>query len=150
MTSKLNVTLLDHSGETSTVGVRFDTLTAGNFAAENALIQAMRAAINGVSIGNERGYSLIAAQINNPVGNPADVWAQREIKWLVRCVDANGNASGFEIPCADLTLLSPNTDKLDITTAAGAALVAAIDGKARSNDGELLTFVEAVVVGRNI
>lgn len=150
MPGKLNLSIVDHSGETSTVGVHFPTLTAGNFAAQDALMTTLSDAIVGVSIGNLQKDARFAAETKFAVGNPANPFAQRELKWLVRCRDANGNPAGFEIPCADLALLSANTDKLDVTTPEGAALVAAINAGAKSNDGEALTFVEAVVVGRSI
>lgn len=150
MTSKLNLTYLDYSGETSNVGVRFDDLTALTFTTINDLMDDVVAAIEGVSIGNLQKDARIAGETKFAVSNPANVWAQREIKWLVRCTDANGNAATFEIPCADLSLLSPNTDKLNTASGAGAALAAAINAGARSNDGEALTFVEAIAVGRTL
>lgn len=150
MTSKLNLSFLDYSGESSNVGVRLENFTAGNFAATNVLMDNLVTAIEGVSIGNLQKDSRIAVETKFAVANPANVWAQREIKWLVRMVDANGNSSTMEIPCADLSLLSPNTDKLNTAAGAGAALVAAINAAAQSNDGEVLTFVEAVAVGRTL
>jgi len=150
MPGKLNLTFVDYSSETSTVGIHIPTLTAGNFAAEAALMDALVAAISDVSIGNLQKDSRHAAETKFAVGNAVNPFAQRELKWLVRCVDTNGNAATFEIPCADLALLSPNTDTLDVTSPEGAALVAAVNAGARSNDGEVLTFVEAVVVGRSI
>lgn len=150
MPGKLNLTYVDYSGETSTVGIHFPTLTAGNFAAQETLMDDLVTAINGVSLGNLQKDARHADEQKFAVSNAVNPFAQRELKWLVRCRDANGNPAGFEIPCADLALLSPNTDKLDITTPEGAALVAAINAGARSNDGEVLTFVEAVVVGRSI
>lgn len=150
MPGKLNLTFVDYSGESSTVGIHFPTLNAGNFAAQETLMDDLQDAIEGVSIGNLQKDSRHAAETKFAVSNATNPFAQRELKWLVRCVDTNGNATTFEIPCADLSLLSPNTDKLDITTTEGAALVAAINAGAKSNDGETLTFVEAVVVGRSI
>jgi hypothetical protein len=150
MPGKLNLTFVDYSSESSTVGIHFPTLTAGNFAAQATLMDDLVAAIEDVSIGNLQKDSRHAAETRFAVGNATNPFAQRELKWLVRCVDANGNAAGFEIPCADLSLLAANTDTLDVATAEGAALVAAINAGARSNDGEVLTFVEAVVVGRSI
>lgn len=150
MTSKVNMTILDYSGETSTVGARFENLNGANFAAINTLMDNLVAAVEGVSIGNLQKDSRIAVETKFAVSNPTNVWAQREIKWLVRMVDTNGNVSTMEIPCADLSLLSPGTDKLNVSAGAGAALAAAINAGVLSNDGEALTFVEAVAVGRTI
>lgn len=150
MPGKLNLTYVDYSGEASTVGVHFPTLTAGNFAAQAGLMDDLVAAVSGVSIANLQKDARFAAETKFAVGDATNPFAQRELKWLVRCRDTNGNPVSFEIPAADLSLLATNTDKLDITTTEGAALVAAVEAGARSNDGEALTFVEAVVVGRSI
>jgi hypothetical protein len=150
MPGKLDLTFVDYSGESSNVGIHFPTLDAANFAVQNGLMDDLVAAISGVSIGNLQKDSRKAVETKFAVGNAVNPFAQRELKWLVRMRDANGNPASFEIPAADLSLLSANTDKLDVTTAEGAALVAAINAGARSNDGEVLTFVEAVVVGRSI
>lgn len=150
MTSKLNLTFVDYSGESSSVGAYFPTINAGNIAAQTGLMDDLSDAIQGVSICNLQKDSRTLAETKFAVGNATNPFAQRELKWLVRMRDTNGNAATFEIPGADLSLLSPNTDKLDVTTTEGAALVAAINAGAKSNDGETLTFVEAVVVGRSI
>lgn len=150
MTSKLNLTFVDNTGKTANVAARFQDLTAGTFTAIQGFMDDLSAAIAGVSIGNLQKDSRIAIETKYQVGNAASDWAVRTQKWLVRCVEANGNAVTFEIPCADLTLRSPGTDKLDVTTTEGAALVAAINAGVRSNDGEAVTFVEAVAVGRTL
>lgn len=150
MPAKLNLTFVDYSGESSSVGVHFPTLNAGNIAAQSTLMDDLVAAISGVSIGNLQKDARLAGETKFAVSNATNPFAQRELKWLVRCVDTNGNSAGFEIPCADLSLLATNTDKLDTGTTEGAALVAAINAGAKSNDGETLTFVEAVVVGRSL
>jgi len=147
---KLNLTFVDYSGESSSVGVHFPNLNAGNIAAQTGLMDDLSDAIQGVSLCNLQKDSRLATETKFAVANATNPFAQRELKWLVRMRDTNGNSATLEIPGADLALLSANTDKLDVTTPEGAALVAAINAGAKSNDGETLTFVEAVVVGRSI
>ena len=141
---------VDYSGKKADVGIYFPDLNAGNITAQLGLMDDLRDAIEGVSIGNLQSDSRLASETKFAVSNPTDPFAQREFKWTVRCVETNGNPAGFEIPCADLQFLSPNTDKLDTTTTEGAALVSAINAGVLSNDGEALTFVQADVVGRSI
>lgn len=150
MTSKINLTILDYSGETSSVGAAFVDLTAGNIAAQTTLMNNLSAAIMGLSTGNLKKDSRLASETKFAVANATNPFANRGTKWLVKCRDTNGNAAGFEIPCADLSLQATGTKKLDIGTPAGAALVAAINAGAKSNDGETLTFVEAVAVTRTL
>jgi len=150
MTSKLNLTFVDYDGEKSSVGVYFPTLNAGNVAAQTALMDDLRDAIEGVSLGNLQKDQRTLSESKFAVGNATNPFAQRELKWDVSCVDTNGNPAGFEIPAADANLLSTNAKTLDTATTEGAALVAAINAGAKSNDGETLTFVKATLVGRSI
>lgn len=148
MPAKLNLTFVDYAGKSATVGVHFPTLTSGNFTVQSGLMDDLVAAIEGVSIGNLQKDSRLAGETKFAVGNAANAFAKRSIKWLVRLVDTNGNPTTLEIPCADLSFAATNTDKLDTGTSEGAALVAALNAAAKSNDGETLTYVEAVAVGR--
>jgi len=150
MTSKLSLTFVDYAGKTSDCGIHFPDLNAGNITAQMGLMDGLRDAIEGVSIGNLQTDSRLASETKFAVSNPSDPYANRQIKYMVRCVEANGNPAGFEIPCADLQFLSPNSDNLDTTTPEGTALVSAINAGALSNDGEAMTFVDAVVVGRSL
>ena len=147
---KLNLTFVDYSGETSNVGVHFPDLNVGNIAAQSGLMDDLVEAIEGLSLGNLQKDGRLAVEEKFPVSNAVNPFAQREIKWLVRATDTNGNRTTIEIPCANLDLLATNTDKLDTATDEGAAFVAAFNAGAKSNDGEALSFVEAVVVGRRL
>lgn len=152
MTSKVTVSILDYDKESSTVGVRGADVTAGNFVAQEALMDAIVAAIDGVSIGtvykNERTYAVN----ESPKTPPASKFAQRETKWLVRYTDdtdPNGDGS-FEIPAADLALLGTNTKELVLTAGAGQALVTALEAGMVSKLGNAITVVDVIHVGRNI
>ena len=150
MTSRVNLTLVGYNGKSSSVAVNFDDLDAGNFAAQSTLMNNLSNAVAGLSTGNLKKDSRLASETKFAVSNATNPYAKRGTKWMVKCRDTNGNAAGFEIPCADLSLQSPGTSKLDISTLAGAALVAAINAGAKSNDGETLVFVEAVAVTRTL
>lgn len=150
MTSKVTLSFVDYSGEVSSVGGFFPTLNAGNIAAQTALMDDLRDAIEGVSLGNLQKDTRLLSETKFAVANATNPFAQRELKWHVQMRDTNGNDVSMEIPCADLSLLSPGTDILDVTTTEGAALVAAVNAGQKSNDGESVTFVQAYVVGRSL
>lgn len=152
MTSKLTISVLDHDKESSTVSVRGADVNAGNFAAQEALMDAILAAVDGVSIGqvykDERTYA-VNEVTKTPPANP---FSQRETKWLVRYtddVDSNGDGS-FEIPAADLALLSLNTKNMNLAAGAGLALKNALEAGMVSKLGNAITVTDVIHVGRNI
>lgn len=147
---KLNYTIVDHDGETSSVGVTTIDLTAGNFAATVALMDAVEAAINDVIIGTPRGRSVVAITEEIAGVLPANGFAQRESKWLVQGRDANGLARTLEIPTADLSLLTAGTGNLDISAGVGLALKSALDDVWVTPLGVAVTVEAIIHVGRNI
>lgn len=147
---KLNLTYVDYDDEKSAVGVYAPDLTAGNFAAQEALRTAFEAAVESTTIGALRKTSVIAVETRTGSGPAANAAAQREQKWLVRGVTSTGFPVSFEIPCADTSLLEVNGPRMDPAGAEWAALKADGEAYIRSNRGETVTLVEAVLVGRNI
>lgn len=148
---KHNLTFIDHDSESSSCGINMVNLTAGNIAAQLALLATLRAAIEGVSLGTLRSEQVIAVTDDIPGVAPANAFAQRETKWLVRGVDGAGFVSTIEIPCADLALLSGGTGQMDIAAGAGLALVNALNAVWMSPRSGTAVDVEAVYhVGRNI
>lgn len=147
-TSKLNLTLLDKDNEAATISVHATALSAGNFTAQMALADAFVAAVEGVSLGAKSKDSRIALETKFAPVLPTTNIAQRGIKWLVRLTDSNGNPVTFHIPIADISDASALMvgEKLDLTTAEGIALRDATEDYVKSNDGEAVTFVEAVYI----
>lgn len=145
MTSKLNLSYLDFEGKTGSVATYADDFTAGNFVAINALLDTLVAAISAVTLMPLTQDQRIASIEAFAVPLPSDPNAQRGVKWLVRARETvTGNAVTFRIPGADLTLLTTNSEKMDITAGAGLALVNAIEAVVRSNDGGTIEVVEIV------
>jgi len=148
---KLNLVFIDHDSESSGVGIHSVDLTAGNFAAQSALLATLRTAIEGVSLGTLRQETIVAVTDDIPGVAPANAFAQRETKWLVRGVDGSGFVSTLEIPVADLALLAGGTGQMDIAAGAGLALKNALDAVWMSPRSGTAVTVEAVYhVGRNI
>lgn len=144
-TSKLNLTFLDRDNEASTVSMHGTALSAGNFAAEDTKADALIAAIEDVTLMVLSKDSRIAVETKFAPSLPTGVYAQRGIKWLVRCTDTNGNPVTFHIPGANLALAGILVgENMDLTSTEGAALVTAIEAYVKSNDGEAVVVVEIV------
>lgn len=145
-TSKFNMTLLDRDNEAATISVHATALTAGNFTAQMALADALASAIEDVTLMVKSKDSRIAVETKFTPTLPTDPYAQRGIKWLVRCGDTNGNPVVFHIPGANIsTALGILVgEKMDLTSTEGAALVDAIEAYVKSNDGEAVTVTEIV------
>lgn len=143
--SRYNLTYLDRDNEAGSVGVYATALTAGNFTAQVGLAQALRDAIQDISLLVLSKESLVATETTyNPI-LPTNMYAQRGIKLLVRARDTNGNAVTFHIPGPDLAQANLMVgENVDLTSVNGAALVNAIEAFAKSNDGEAITVQEIV------
>lgn len=140
--------------ETSNWGVAITTLTAANLVAKTALISALETAVTGLVIGNLTKDETVVNRITFTPGPASSPLAQRENKWLVRYHDAsNSKKFRVSIPTADLTLLLPHSEFIDITTAAtpGKVFVDAFEAIVVSPDDDShTTQVDSIqFVGRN-
>lgn len=147
MTSKYTLSYKDRDGEGTSISVYSADLNAGNFAAQLAEAQALRDAIQAISLLTLDKESLLATETAYDDPLPTNIYAQRGIKLLVRGRDTNGNSVTFHIPGPNLAL--PNLmvgENVDLTSAEGAALVTAIENFVTSNDGEAVTVREIVYI----
>lgn len=150
MASKLTLTTRDYSDETSTTSYEGVDLTAGNFAAQNALMDTLAAAQQDIQVGHVFGDARLAsiAQIAGVVGSP---YAQREMKWLVGFTDnVTGLKHSIEIPAPALSFLNPGTDVADITGTEMAAYKAAFEAFYRVGGTNAVTLNTLRLVGRNL
>jgi len=147
---KWNYGIVDHDGETSGIGVTMVNLTAGNFAAQAALLATLKTAVDALIIGTPRSESLIAVTDEIAGVLPADPFAQRETKWLVTGVDGLGLTCTLEIPTANLALLGGGSGTLDISAGAGLAFANALSAVWMSRAGSAVTVSRVIHVGRNI
>lgn len=142
---------LDYGAEATRFGFNVIQLTAANFDAQIALVDALQTAANNVSLGTFSGKSVKAVDVAVGV-KAADVNAQRESKWRVTYLDSvqpEGNGS-FEMGMPDLSLLVAGTGLMDVSAGAGAALVTAIENAVVSRLGNAVTVDIISHVGRNI
>lgn len=147
---KANYTFIDHDSEGSSVSLQVPDLTAANINTILAQIDALRIALENVTIGTLRQVQVVGATDIFSGVAPADGNAQRETKWLVQGVDSSGFAVSMEIPTAQLTLLPTGSGILDLSAGAGLALKQALDAIWLSRHGDPVTVSRVVHVGRNI
>lgn len=131
-------TFEDYSKEKGTMTVNIGPLTAANFTAKRDALDDLKAALGGMTLGEIRKTS-ITEQFSESTATVTDKDAQRETKWLVtyrdetQFLDAGntinnvgfGNLYTVEIPTADRSLLTGNSDNLDIDPATRSAAVGA-------------------------
>lgn len=140
------ITVIDNTRETSVTNIPVQDVGAGNFAAVTQDIDEIKDAIQSVIVGTVLRTGFTKTYPESGLV-PASPQAQRETKWLVTYRDTTqfldvantiSNAGylkvfNFEIPCADLTLLKPNSDEMDTSAGTtGADFVAAIEANVRS------------------
>lgn len=155
-------TVEDYDGERSTMQLNIGPLTATNFTAVRAGIDAVKVALPAL-IGGEVRKTTISEQFSESAAVITDQDAQRETKWLVTYRDitqfldvANtinnvgfGNLYTVEIPTADLSLLSGNQDQLDLTAPTVAPFVTAFEAIQNSPTGGNETNIVSIKhVGR--
>ncbi len=154
---------LDYDGERSNTSFYTGNITAVSLPGTLTQFGALRTAIDGIILGTIATETLKVFDTKLSNDLPTNQNAQRESKWLVVYednqpffdpgVDSIPNEGfrkvfTFEIPTADLTLLIPNTDKMDISAGAGAAFVTAFEAIARSPYGGTTNVLEIRHVGR--
>jgi len=153
-THKAIFTLRDYARETSTVTVYNGAVTAVNIGAYLTQFGELKAAIDGLSLGTIAKEQIVLDDTIITADSPANPFAQRELKWLVRYVgNTNGAVYTLTIPCADPTgRLLPQSDFMDLTETNAAAFVTAFEAiaKAPDNDAEAVTVQSIELVGRNI
>lgn len=151
MSSKVGITYLDYSLETSTFTANGVDFSAANFDAQNTLIDNLVGATQAIVLGTKIADTRTASVDSFTETKPASPYAQRELKWRVKYVDTVdpvGNGSR-EIPTPNLTFLNAEGTHLDLGSTEGAAFVAAFEAYHRSSLGNTVEVSEVLLVGRN-
>lgn len=157
----LYVGQVDHDNERAGTTVNWETITEVNFVSAIANMNILQARIDALTLGTlaERSITLRARLSNTPPNNPL---AQRETKWLVSYEDITeylavdvvnpgfGKIFTLELPCADLSLLSPNSDEIDYTNSAYTNFRTTFENHAKSPYGGAVRILKMRHVGRNI
>jgi len=145
-------TIRDYDSELSSVTVNVATATALTTDAQAALCNALRTAIDGVSlgviassqyVGLETLYQDIPASLEN---------AQRETKWLC-FYHATADPSltrKLELPCANLALLATDSSQADTSHASYVAFKAAFEALVKINGTYAVALDKVVHKGANL
>lgn len=148
------MTYIDYSEEKSTVTVLNGSITAVTIAAYLTQLGTLRTATDGITKGVRIGGTWVGDNDILAAAAPTDVFAQRELKWLVRYENAvSHKIYTLEIPTADPTdRLQPASDKADLADTEIAAWVSAFEAIARSpeNDVDGVNVLDITLVGRNL
>lgn len=159
-------TLIDHNREKSTVQFYTGNVTAASLPGLLTQFGALRAAVEGITLGVVSQESLKVFDTKLANVPPADANAQRERKWLVVYEDVTAffddpvnaipnegyrKVFTFEIPTAELTgRLLPNSDEADLANAGVTAFITAFEAVARSPYGGAVNVLQLRAVGRNL
>lgn len=151
---KANFTYRDHGSEIGSLALHVDEISAGGADYDTivAAIGDIAADILAITLCTEAGNGLTQALDADSDNVPGDAFAQRELGLRVFLVDdVNGRKSHFTIPGPDLDALTifAGTDLVDIADASVMAdLVVSVEAGAISADGNAVTVLRAVIVGR--
>lgn len=138
--------------ETTTSRVAITTLTAGNVAAQVTLQTDYDTALAGLTLGQVHETVLEFARTQGVPGPSSNPLAQRENKWLARYHDAvTYQKMTVSYGTADLSLLTNNSEFLDLTTTPGSTFKTAFEAFVKSNyDPSHAVVLDSMqFVGRN-
>lgn len=149
---KFSISLIDYDSEATNTSLNTAAITAGNFAAQETLKDALRDAIAQMTIGNvqKTEYSNVDLLSVTPASAQA---AQRELKWLVSFHDTTTlKKYSCEIGTADPDQLDPN-DKAHAhlgDTGIVDGFKTAFEAVILSEVGNAVTIDEITLVGRRL
>ena len=149
--SNFVVTVHDYDGEKSLTTFRNEEIDGDNIDEVEGLFSDLLDGLNGVSLGLVVKTGRLGKVTRPASGNAASYLAQRQNKWLVRMTDdVTGRPCSLSIAAPDLSLLVPNSNLMDISAGAGLALVSAVEAGHLSVEGNAVSVVVVVYVGRNV
>lgn len=162
MPQSYTLTLVDYNGETSRTSINIGVVTVATIASRLSQANDLRAAVAGITIGNQKADTMTAFKTNISNNLPEDPNAQVERKWLVTYADDTeffdlaesipnegfGKVFNVEIATADAELLDDNSEFLDLNAGPGAAFVTAFENMARSPYGGQPVVLSIELVGR--
>jgi hypothetical protein len=154
MTMKANYTYRDHGSEIGSLSLHVADISVGG-ADYDALItkmEALESEILAITLCTSAGHGFTQIIAGDSDAVPVSAFAQREIGLRVFLVDdVNGRKSHFTIPGPDLAdlVIFAGTDLVDLEDAGVMSdLVTTVEASALSADGNAVTVLRAVIVGR--
>lgn len=147
-------TLRDYSGETTAVRIYNGDITAISLPGFLTDFGGLRASIEGITLGVMAQEQWVGDLNSLSALSPVNVFAQRELKWLVRYHDTvTQEKAKLEIGTADPTgVMLPASDFADLTVEPMLSFVADFNAFARHPESNVNAVVidSIQLVGRNI
>ena len=147
-------TLRDYSGESTAVRIYNGDVTAISIAGFLTDFGDMRDAVEGITLGEMAQEQWVGDLTTLSADLPVNVFAQRELKWLVRYHDTVTNEKAkLEIGTADPTgVMLPASDFADLTVEPMLTFVSEFEAFARHPESSVNAVVidSIQLVGRNI
>ncbi len=150
--ASFELSVLDYDNELSRIRCRIPDLDAASYAATTGLVATLIAAMGAIGLGVFAKSHILTREVTYGSTPPSDQTAQRETKWLIRSQDTVTNEIvRHEFPCADLTLLTGNSDTItDFTPSGLAAFKAAWEDVVESKAGNPVTLISLQHVGKRL
>lgn len=163
MPTPANISILDHSDESTSFQFNVNTIDETNLAATQTAIDALKTAIGDANfiLGGFQNDTISVKRPDTIAVSPA-AGAQRELKWSISYKDITAELAagvpnpGFdkrfnvEMGTANASLLGVNTDQLDLGNVDVAAVVTAFESLVKSPYGGDVEVIRIRLVGRNI
>lgn len=144
----------DFAGQTSNFDVNIVDLDAANYAAQDALIDALVSAMADITAGNINTKTIQSEIEEIATGKSSNPIARRELKWLIRYADTvTGEIETREIPTPqvdDSDLFESDGETINLLDAEWVSFESAFEAVAKSNAGNAVTFLGGKLVGRNL
>jgi len=145
------VAFTDFSNEDSATQFPTIDMSAVDYVAARQAIDNMIPLIEALSNGTLRSVSILDEVLRYNDPNPVVPTAQREIKAKVAYADSvNNRRYSMTIPVFNYDGVVANTDIIDTTLGAWPAFIAGLEANVLSVDQNPVTFLSAVLVGRNL
>lgn len=133
MASKVRFSYKDYDAETSSVQFTTVPITAANFDAQVTAMNNLSTAILGVQTEASLQSKMLTA-VDDFISRAKadDKTTQREHRWILTLEDTvTHRLTTHQIPQADVSLISTDSDVLDLSTGPGATLKTAVEAMAR-------------------
>lgn len=135
--------------ETASFEITTVDLTAGNVAAQIALLITLWADIDAVVLGNIAKRQVTFSRTEPDISEVTNPLAQRENKWLVRYHDTSNRKFRVELPTANLDFLVGGDEFMDLTADEGLALKTSFEAVAKSPSDQSAVVMDSIqFVGR--
>lgn len=103
--SNMVMTFVDGDMERCSFGVPIPVLDAASITDVTNDVEALRDAVNALSLANETTYTIVASKESTPPVRPTDAYANREAAVVFTCIsNTTGSRVSFSLPAPNLAM----------------------------------------------